>query len=131
MSSERIGLIAGSGRLPRLFADAAKARGLSVIVVAHRGETEPSLASAVDGITWVRVGQVRRMAQALRQAGVTRAVMAGGIQRTRAIFEARPDWGAVSLALRLHRFGDGGWGHDEALVYRFQNIDMLRLVLPF
>ena len=46
------------------------------------------------------------MAQAFRQAGVTRAVMAGGIHRARAIFEARPDWGAVSLALRLHRFGD-------------------------
>ncbi|MFP2931962.1 DUF1009 domain-containing protein, partial [Pyxidicoccus sp. 3LG] len=67
---ERIGLIAGNGRLPFLFARAARARGLEVIAVAHRGETDPELASEVGSLTWVRVGQVDRIQKAFRQAGV-------------------------------------------------------------
>ena len=37
----RIGLIAGNGALPRLFARAARGRGLSVVAVGHLGETDP------------------------------------------------------------------------------------------
>src|SRR5215472_15209482 len=105
-SSDRIGLIAGSGQLPGLFAAAAKKRGLFVVAVAHLGETDPSLESAVDSISWVRLGQVGRMAQVLREAGVTKAVMAGGIHRSRALTEVRPDLGALRVAMRIRRFGD-------------------------
>ena len=103
---ERIGLIAGNGRLPFLFARAARKKGLEVVAVAHRGETDPALASEVDRLTWVRVGQVDRIQKALREGGVTRAAMAGGIGRVRALAEARPDLGAVRIISRLRSFRD-------------------------
>jgi len=103
-----IGLIAGNGRLPHLFAEAARQRGLEVVAIGHRGETDPQLASRVRSMSWVRLAQVDRMVRILREAGVTQAVMAGGISRIRAFAEARPDLGAVRIALRLRSFRDDG-----------------------
>ncbi|AKQ65257.1 hypothetical protein A176_002169 [Myxococcus hansupus] len=103
---ERIGLIAGNGRLPFLFARAARKKGLEVVAVAHRGETDPALASEVDRLTWVRVGQVDRIQKAFREAGVKQAAMAGGIGRVRALAEARPDLGAVRIISKLRSFRD-------------------------
>ena len=37
----QIGLIAGNGRFPIIFADNAKRLGYSVSAVAHEGETDP------------------------------------------------------------------------------------------
>jgi UDP-2,3-diacylglucosamine hydrolase len=103
---ERIGLIAGNGRLPFLFASAARAQGLEVVAVAHRGEADPALASEVASLTWVRLGQVNGILRAFRDAGVTRAAMAGGIGRVRAFTEARPDLGAVRILSRLRSVRD-------------------------
>lgn len=103
---ERIGLIAGNGRLPFLFARAARERGLEVVAVAHRGEADAALATEVASCTWVRLGQVDRMLRAFRAGGVTRAAMAGGIGRVRAFTEFRPDLGALRILARLRRFGD-------------------------
>lgn len=101
-----VGLIAGNGRLPFLFAQAARRQGLRVVAVAHREETDPALRGEVDDLTWVRVGQVGRILRALRAAGVERAVMAGGIGRVRALTAARPDLGAVRIIASLRSFRD-------------------------
>ena len=103
---ERIGLIAGNGRLPFLFASAAREQGLAVVAVAHRGEADPSLESEVSELTWVKVGQVDRIVRAFRAAGVRRAVMAGGIGRVRSLTQAWPDLGAVRIASRLRSLRD-------------------------
>lgn len=104
--AEPLGLIAGSGRLPLLFAEAARARGHAVHAVAHLDETEPGLSGAVDSITWVRVGQVGAIAKALTKHGVARAVLAGGIGRVRSITQARPDLGALKLLSKLRSTRD-------------------------
>ena len=46
--SENIGLIAGKGQFPLLFARAARAHGVRVVAVAHRHETEPALAESYE-----------------------------------------------------------------------------------
>lgn len=101
-----IGLIAGNGSLPRLFARAARAKGLSVVAAAHVGETDPSLASEVDALTWVRVGQVARIQRVLQRAGVQEAVLAGGFVRMRAVARLRPDFGLLRVAARLRSVRD-------------------------
>ncbi|HVI93783.1 MAG TPA: DUF1009 domain-containing protein, partial [Anaeromyxobacter sp.] len=53
-----IGLIAGGGRFPLLFAESARRAGHRVIAVAHKNETDPALAKVVDAITWVKLGQL-------------------------------------------------------------------------
>ncbi len=101
-----IGLIAGNGSLPRLFARAARARGLSVVAAAHRGETDPALAEEVDALSWVRVGQVARIQRILLRAGVQEAVLAGGFRRMRALAQLRPDFGLLRVAARLRSVRD-------------------------
>ena len=102
----RIGLIAGNGALPRLFARAARAKGLAVFAVGHVGETDPELASEVERLDWVKVGQVGRIERLLRDQGVTEAVLAGGFSRMRAVQQLRPDLGMFRVAARLRSFRD-------------------------
>jgi UDP-2,3-diacylglucosamine hydrolase len=103
---ERIGLIAGNGQLPFLFAREARARGMEVVAVAHRGETDPALEAEVASFTWVRLGQVGRIIRTFQKASVAQAAMAGGIGRVRALTEARPDLGAVRILSRLRSLRD-------------------------
>ena len=107
---ETIGLIAGNGRFPLLFARAARQKGLRVAAVAHRGETVEGIDDEVDAVTWVRVGQLGRTIRALRAAGVERAVMAGGINKIRSLATMRPDWTGLRV-LRASR----GRGDDALL----------------
>ena len=98
---ERIGLIAGSGRFPVLFAETARRRGVEVIAVAHRGETDAELERAVSGITWVYPGELERIIVALKAARVERAVMVGGIAKPRLFREFRPDARTLELLARI------------------------------
>jgi DUF1009 family protein len=103
---ERIGLIAGSGRFPVLFAETARRRGVEVIAVAHRGETDPDLERVVAAITWIHPGELETMIRALQGAGVRRTVMVGGIAKPRLFRELRPDARTLALLARIGRLRD-------------------------
>ena len=66
---QRIGLIAGNGRFPIIFADNAKRLGYYVSAVAHEGETDPELARHVDHIHWIKIGQFGKLIEALKGDG--------------------------------------------------------------
>ena len=106
MARERIGLIAGSGRFPVLFAETARRHGVEVIAVAHRDETDPDLERVVGGITWIYPGELERMIAALRAAGVRRAVMVGGIAKPRLFRELRPDPRCIAMLARIGQLRD-------------------------
>ena len=98
-TTERIGLIAGNGRFPLLFADAARRAGIEVVAVAHQHETADEIANLVSELTWVRVGELGKIIRTFKQAGVRRAVMAGGIRKPRQLSDFRPDFrGAAFIA---------------------------------
>jgi DUF1009 family protein len=108
--SEKIGLIAGKGQFPLLFAQSARRQGFSVVAVAHKGETEPGLQDLVDEIHWIHVGQLNKLIRFFQAAGVRRAVMAGGITKGRIFRDIRPDLRALSLVRRA------GVGKDDRLL---------------
>ena len=93
-----LGLIAGSKRLPFVFAAEARRQGRQVAAVAFEGETDPALASIVDAITWVRVGQLGRMIDALKEAGARECVMLGQLAPSN-LFNLRPDLRGMRLLL--------------------------------
>ena len=103
---ERIGLIAGNGRFPIIFADNARKLGYHVSAVAHEGETEPELASHVDRIHWVKIGQLNKLIKAFKEDGVHQAVMLGGIKKTHVFTTLRPDFRTLALATRLALWKD-------------------------
>ena len=105
-NGEPIGLIAGNGRFPIIFAENAKRLGYAVSAVAHIGETAPELEQHVEHIHWVRVGQLNKLIKALKGDGVRQAVMLGGIKKTHVFTAVRPDFRALALASRLRRWRD-------------------------
>ena len=124
-TGDTIGLIAGNGVFPRLFAQAARAKGLRVVAVAMRGETDPSIADEVDALTWVRVGQLGRMIRALKRGGVTRAAMAGGVRKTRLFEGVRPDLTAMAVLARCVLRNDDGMLRAVAAQYERSGIEIV------
>ncbi|MGH7206517.1 MAG: LpxI family protein [Nitrospiraceae bacterium] len=105
-AGERIGLIAGNGRFPIIFAENAKRLGYAVSAVAHIGETEPELERYVERIHWIEIGQFNKLIQALKGDGVRQAVMLGGIKKTHVFTTVRPDLRALAVASRLKQLKD-------------------------
>lgn len=105
-AGERIGLIAGNGRFPIIFAENAKRLGYAISAVAHIGETEPELERYVERIHWVEIGQFNKLIQALKGDGVRQAVMLGGIKKTHVFTTVRPDLRALAVASRLKQLKD-------------------------
>ena len=102
----RLGLIAGNGRFPFLVLEGARRLGHDVTVVAVRQEAGPDLAEAAAAdppadLHWVSLGQVGKCIAILRNAGVTRAVMAGQVKHTRLFADIRPDLAGLQVLRRL------------------------------
>ena len=83
----KLGLIAGNGRFPFLILDAARAQRHDVTIIAAREEAFPELddAAARHGVPihWISLGQLGKCVKLLKEAGVTRAVMAGQVKHTK------------------------------------------------
>jgi DUF1009 family protein len=91
-----IGLIAGNSAFPFLVLRAARQMGHAVTVVAIEGEAFPALealAEELGGTTfrWVPLGQLQACITALRETGVSRAVMAGQVRHVKMFSEVQPD----------------------------------------
>jgi len=98
---KKLGLIAGNGKFPLLFAAEAKREGYTVVAVAHRGETPEEIVGLANEVTWIRVGQLGKIIRTFQNAGVTRAVMAGGIRKVKLFGNFRPDLRGVAFLARL------------------------------
>lgn len=101
LALDSIGLIAGSRSLPLDFARLARAAGVKrIVAVAAEGETDPALASLVDEIVWLHVGQVNKMIAAFTSRDIKQCVMAGQLA-PKNLFDVRPDLRAMGVLLRL------------------------------
>lgn len=103
---ERIGLIAGNGRFPIIFAENVRRLGFRVSAIAHVGETLPELESFVDRIYWLKIGQFSKALSALKADGIRQAVMLGGIHKTHVFTALRPDLRALAIFSRLKHWKD-------------------------
>ncbi len=100
---ESLGIIAGNRSLPLVFAKEARQQGVKrLVAVAFEGETDPALASLVDDIVWLRVGQLSKMISAFTKRGIKQCVMAGQIA-PKNLFDLRPDLRALALLMRLRQ----------------------------
>jgi len=98
MEIRRIGLIAGNGRLPFLFARAARVQGIEVVAVAVRGDASPLLCPFVTRMKWFAIGQVREGLAYFHEQGVKQVIMAGQVSQ-RNLFN-----GAISSDDELKKF---------------------------
>jgi UDP-2,3-diacylglucosamine hydrolase len=96
-----IGLIAGGGRFPILFAESARRAGHRVVAAAHVNQTPPELEREVDQLTWVKLGEFGKVAAALRAGGARETVMLGGIAKARFFRDAWLDAAGLAIVARL------------------------------
>lgn len=85
---DKIGLIAGKSEYPLLFAKAARAKGIKIIAVGIEGETKPEIESLVDKFFWVNLGELGKTLEIFKSEGIKKAVMAGGVTKSRIFNEA-------------------------------------------
>ena len=98
---KKLGLIAGNGKFPLIFAAEAKRAGYSVIAVAHRSETPDEIENIADRVDWIYVGQLGKMIRLFQRNAVSEAVMAGGIRKIKLFGNFRPDLRGVRFLAKL------------------------------
>lgn len=104
--SSNIGIVAGNGQFPLLFARAARKAGMLVYAAAHTNETEEDLAQETDGILWVKIGELQKIMDFFLQNNVTKAVMLGGITKARLMTDFAPDALALEALASIDATGD-------------------------
>ena len=111
--AEKIGLIAGSGQFPILFAKSAAEKGLAVFTAAYVNEADPGIADLSQKVEWLHLGQVKRLIRFFRQNHVSRAVMLGAVRKTRLFSDVKPDMKAIAIIAGMRHT------HDDAIMRAF------------
>jgi UDP-2,3-diacylglucosamine hydrolase len=99
---EKFGLIAGNGKFPFLILDAARARGLEVVVAAIKEETFPEIESrGAASVYWLSLGELSKLIETFKKEGVQRAIMAGQVRHKQIFSSIKPDWRLAKILLSL------------------------------
>jgi DUF1009 family protein len=101
-----VGLVAGNGSFPVEFSTFAQEKGLSVVAVAHIGETDPALEKLVSHCLWVKVGQLGKSIDFFTSHGVKQLAFAGGIKRINLFGGVKLDMRALALLARVRSVKD-------------------------
>jgi DUF1009 family protein len=101
-----IGLIAGNGTFPFLVLRAARQVGHDVTLVAIRGEAFPELEALAaelgrTTVHWVPLGKLGTAIAALKDSGVSQAVMAGQVKHVKLFTDVMPDMTLLSVLTKL------------------------------
>lgn len=111
--TEKIGLIAGSGQFPILFAKNAVAKGLRVFTAAYVNEADEKLVNLSEKIQWLHLGQVKRLMRFFKQNEVNRAVMLGAVRKAHLFTDVKPDMKAIAIIAGMRHT------HDDAIMRAF------------
>jgi hypothetical protein len=103
-----IGLLAGGGRFPIVFAKKARQLGIPVVCVGVRHSASPELIGLSHRFYWTRVATLGRPIRCFKRERVRRAVMAGKILKSVIhtpwrVFQLLPDWRMIRFWLSSRR----------------------------
>jgi DUF1009 family protein len=79
MEKKFLGLIAGNGQFPILFAQKAKSMNYKVIAAAIEGDTSFLLRFFVQKVVWFKVGELKKLFEYFQREGIRQAIMAGQV----------------------------------------------------
>jgi DUF1009 family protein len=100
-----LGLIAGSGRFPIAFAQAARRQGQRIFCIGIEGMVSEDLARNCDEFVTARLARIGRGIRLFQRAGVEKIVMAGKIEKTVLVrpflfWRVLPDWRTLHMWFR-------------------------------
>ena len=107
IAMEKVGLLAGVGKLPVEFMRAAKQLGHEVIVIAVVDGVEPELAAEADAYYEINVAKLDKVIKTLKNNGVAKVTMIGKVTKE-ILFKGLkfPDWRAIKLLAKLRNRKD-------------------------
>lgn len=79
MEEKLLGLIAGNGKFPLLFAQKARQEHYKVVAAAVYKDTSCFLRIFVDKIAWFKVGELKKLFDYFKKEGVKKVIMAGQV----------------------------------------------------
>ena len=103
---KKMGVIAGNRQLPLILSRNLKKQGYQVIIVAHRGETQPGIVNVSDKLLWINIGQVGKIIKYFQTNNVKEICIVGGVNKGVMFTRARPDRHALKVLLKLKAKGD-------------------------
>ncbi|OGR43516.1 MAG: hypothetical protein A2X28_00495 [Elusimicrobia bacterium GWA2_56_46] len=98
---KKIGLIAGGGDFPLMFAKEAKNLGYSVFVAGLKGITPKEIEQYAAAVDYFRLGQISAPIDFFKKAGVDKALMAGKVPHVSIFGGIMPDLRAARLLFTL------------------------------
>ncbi|SLM27460.1 conserved hypothetical protein [Desulfamplus magnetovallimortis] len=113
---KRVGLIAGGGQFPLLFAERAVKKGYKVFVAAYVSEAESEIEKHASEVEWLHLGQVGRLIRFFRKHYVSEAVMVGSVQKTRIFKDIKPDFKAIKFIISRKN------SHDDFILRSFADL---------
>ena len=82
ITSSRIGLISGKGKFPIILAQEAKRRGMKVVAIALKEETNAELENYVDKIYWISIGEMEKGLDVLVKEDLKEVFMVGKVEKS-------------------------------------------------
>jgi DUF1009 family protein len=111
MADGALGILAGGGPFPGLVAQAARAAGRDVFIIAFEDFAERQVVSPYPHV-FVRLGAAGRMLQLLREYGCRDLVLVGPVRRP-SLLDLRPDAEGARIMARIGRAAFAG---DDGLL---------------
>jgi hypothetical protein len=106
-SSKTLGLIAGTGELPRVIVSEAKKMGYRVVAIALQPPADESLKPFADEFHKVHIGRLGGLIRLLKKLSITEAVMAGKVPKNLLYKkDIIPDLRAINLLFSLKDHSD-------------------------
>ena len=99
--SEKFGLVAGNGQFPFLVLESARRQNLDVVVAAIKEETFPEIESCGYPVHWLGLGQLGKLINLFKNAGVSKAIMAGQVKHIQIFSSALPDLTMIRMLAGL------------------------------
>ncbi|OGR84029.1 MAG: hypothetical protein A2902_00275 [Elusimicrobia bacterium RIFCSPLOWO2_01_FULL_64_13] len=96
-----IGLIAGKGKFPLIFARETRKRGRDLVVVALKEEVSEDFSPFAKAVHPISAGKLDSIIQVFRKEGVREVVMAGRLEHTKLFSDIVPDLRTAQLLLRV------------------------------
>jgi UDP-2,3-diacylglucosamine hydrolase len=100
-AAEKYGLIAGNGKFPFLVLESARRLNLSMVVAAIKEETFPEIETCGFPVHWLGLGQLGKLVNTFKSAGVTRAIMAGQVKHVQIFSSSLPDLTMIRMLAGL------------------------------
>lgn len=104
---QRLGLIAGTGKLPAILAQSAKERGYDVVAFALSREAQNSVEAHCVKTFVIAPGQLGRNIKLMKNEGIKEIVFVGKVPKLEILTQiGKLDWTAVKELSKLSNFSD-------------------------